>query len=115
MIRSIRSPPGKSCSHNGLSHCMYRSPAKDVVNQDIEAAALVLDGCHQGGYLAGILVINHSRGARPAGRTDQITGLLDRLRPADLGRPRRPAAAARRIDKEPSTRQLDGNRPPRPG
>ena len=86
---------------------------EDVVNQDIEAAALVIDGCHQGGHLAGILVINHSRGARPASRTDQITGLLDRLRPADLGRARRPAAAPCRIDEEPSARQLDGNRPAR--
>jgi hypothetical protein len=66
-----------------------------------------------GSHLAGILVINHSCGARPARRTDQITGLLDRLRPAELGRARRPAAAPRRIDKEPSARQLDGNRPPR--
>jgi hypothetical protein len=83
---------------------------EDVVDQDIEAAALVLDGCHQGGDLAGILVINHSCGARPARRPDQVTGLLDRLRPADLGRPRRPAAAPCRIDEEPSAGQLDGNR-----
>ena len=103
----------QTCSHNGCTQLdedalgrprRCRSPARS------QAAALVIDGCHQGGYLTGILVINHS--AAPAPRRHariRSTGLLDRLRPADLGGPDRPAAAPGRIDEEPSARQLDGN------
>jgi protein tyrosine phosphatase (PTP) superfamily phosphohydrolase (DUF442 family) len=56
---AVRSITGMAARHVPVA-------PEDVVHQHIEAAALVIDGCHQGGYLAGILVINHSRGARPA-------------------------------------------------
>src|ERR1700733_9318201 len=39
---------------------------EDVVNQHIEAAALVIDGGYQGGILAGVFVINLPRGTPPA-------------------------------------------------
>ena len=66
---------------------------------------------NQLGDRGGVLVIDHERRPRPARRRDQLAGLLDRLGPADLGGPGRPAAAAGRVDVEARAGKLDRDRP----
>lgn len=85
--------------------------AEDVVDEYVEAAAIALDACDQLGDRDGILVVDDERGSRPAGRLQQLAGLLDGLRPIDLRRAGSAAAAAGCVDEEPRAGELDGDRP----
>ena len=55
-------------------------------------------------------MIDHERRPRASRGRDQVAGLLDRLGPADLRGPGRPAAAAGRVDVEARAGKLDGDR-----
>jgi len=74
---------------------------------------LPVDVSNKRGHLAGILMVNDAEGALRARSADQVTGFLNRLRPADLRSTGRPAAAASRINEEPSPGQLNGYCPAR--
>ena len=58
-------------------------------------------------------MVDDQRCRRPVGRLDQFAGLLDRLRTVDLGPPRQPAAAPRRVHVRASSAQLDRDSTPR--
>jgi hypothetical protein len=68
--------------------------AEDVVHEEIEPAVVALDARDELGNRVGVFVIDHERRRGAPRARDQLAGLLDRLGPADLGRPARPAAAA---------------------
>ncbi len=87
--------------------------AEDVIDRHIQAPLLTLDcGNHLGDRIR-VLVINDAGGARSACGADQLAGFLDGLGPAEFRRTGGPAAAAGRVDEEPSPGQLDGDRPAR--
>ena len=58
-------------------------------------------------------MVDDQRGRRPAGRLDQLAGLLDRLGTVDLGPPRQPAAAPGRVHVSAGSAQLDRDSAPR--
>jgi hypothetical protein len=85
--------------------------AEDVVDEDVQSTLLGVDSPHECGDLVGVLVVDH-QGASAATRcADQISGLLDRLGPVDLGRSRRTAAPPGRVHVGAGARKLDRNGP----
>jgi len=63
--------------------------------------------------LAGVEVINPQHDPVAARGGDQLTGLLDGLRAADLRRPANPAASPGRIDQRIGPRQFHSDGPAR--
>ena len=83
---------------------------KDVVDEHVKPPMVALDRRDELGNRGGVLVIDHQRRPRASRRRDQVPGLLDRLGPADLRRPGRPATATSRVDVKARTGKLDRDR-----
>ena len=66
-----------------------------------------LDALDEGGHCVGVLVVDHQRGGRSAGRLHQLAGLLDRLGTVGLGSPGRPAATPGGVHVSAGLAQLD--------
>ena len=66
-----------------------------------------LDALDESSNGARVLMVDNQRCRRPAGRLDQLAGLLDRLGTVDLGPPRQPAAAPGRVHVSAGSAQLD--------
>ena len=58
--------------------------AEDVVDEDVEPALVALDAFDQLGNRGRVFVIDHERRPRASRGRHQLSGLLDRLGPADL-------------------------------
>jgi hypothetical protein len=97
-MRSIRSPPARSCSHSGLSHCGVAIAAEDVVDENVEPPVFVVDPSYERLHLFWIEMVDSHCHTVAAGDPDQVTGLFDRLRAVDLGTSFGPAAPPRRVD-----------------
>ena len=87
--------------------------AEHVVDEYVETSMIRLDALDESSNGARVLMVDDQRCRRPAGRLDQLAGLLDRLGTVDLGPPRQPAAAPGRVHVSAGSPQLDRDRAPR--
>ena len=83
-----------------------------VGDQHVQPALLALDAVDEGAHLRGVQVVARHRDALPAGGGDQLGGLFDGLRTADL-RAALAGAPPGRIDGGPGGAQLHGDAPAR--
>ena len=82
--------------------------APDVVDEHVEAALLGVDPRDQGRDLRGVEVVDRDRDPLATRRRHELGGLLDRLRPVDLGAPLARRAAGR-VDGRARLAEADGD------
>ena len=113
-IRSIRSPPSRSCSHSGLPHWAYRSPPKMSLTSTSRRPRSARTRATRSRDRVDVEMVHDQRRAVPAGGRHQVAGLLDGLRAVHVGGAADPAAAAGRVDEGSGPGELHGDRPSGP-
>jgi RimJ/RimL family protein N-acetyltransferase len=88
--------------------------AEDVVDQHVKPTVIAFNGGDQRGNRRQVFVIDDNCRTGAACGPDQVAGLFDGLRSADLRRAGHPAAAAGGEHEQARAGQLDGDRPARP-
>src|SRR5207244_3335571 len=82
--------------------------AEDVVDEHVEPAPRRADPRDERGDRVGVLVVDDHTLAGAHGR-ETVAGLLDGLRPVDLGAAGEPTAAAGGVDVAAGAGELDGD------